>query len=197
MVGALYQHHGVACIGDVERCRHTGNAPADDQRPLDQRQVKGHQRFVVAHLFDDGADRLNCFERRRLCVVLVHPTDLLADVGDLALVRVHSRRLGRLAEGDLVHGRRAGRNDHPVQVVLADGLFDQVLARVGAHVFVIGGKGHCGVFCYLFCHALYVHRAGDVQTAMTDKDADSTHKPASQGGDGWLRYASSQPTYCL
>ena len=53
-------------------------------------------------------------------------------------VGVEARGLGRrLAEGLLVHVRRAGGDDHAGELVLRDGLADQLLAGVGAHVLVV------------------------------------------------------------
>jgi hypothetical protein len=56
-----------------------------------------------------------------------------------------------------------------------DGFFQEPLAGVGTHVFVIGGKGHAGEFADRGHNPLHIDRPGDVFTAMADKNAYSGH----------------------
>ena len=82
------EDHRVSGIGDVQGGGQPGDAPADDQRSLDDGQREWHQRLVVAHLLHDGAHRLDGLVGGFLRRVLVWPRDLLPNVGDLHLVGV-------------------------------------------------------------------------------------------------------------
>ncbi len=141
------QHDRVAGVGQVERGLEAGNPAADDQPALDQGQKVGRERLVVVGLGDDGPDRLDGLVGGRFLLLLVDPARLLADVGDLGLVGVDARRLGRLAEGGLVHRRRAGGDDDAVQPVVDDVVADELLAGLGAHVLIVYGIDHFRELC--------------------------------------------------
>ena len=72
----------------------------------------------------------------------------------------------------LVQQRRAGGDDDPVQPQLVNILFDHLLARIGAHVFIIPGNGNIGQFGSDIHQLFDVHRAGDIRSAMADVNAD-------------------------
>ncbi len=184
------QDHGIARVGDVQGRLQASDAPTDDHGPLDQGQGEGHQRLVVAHFLYDGLDDFDGLGRGLGLRFLVHPRALLPDVGNLALVGIEALRGRGLAEGGLVHRRRAGGHHHPVQIVLADGLFDDVLARVGTHIFVINGVSHAWIFADLLRHPLDIYRASNVNAAVADKNADSFHE--SSGYTSTMRRAHFQ-----
>ena len=171
---ALHQHHLVAGVGDVEGRLDAGDAAADDQRPLGHRdgdvgELVGLLHPRHHHLHDvDGLGR-------RLGAVLVHPGAVLADVGHLAQVGVEPRGLGGVAEGLLVHARRAGGHHDPVEPVFGDRLLEQALPGVGAHVLVVGGEGDAGQLGGGRRHLFHIDGAGDVLPAVTDKNTDSGH----------------------
>ena len=77
-------------------------------------------------------------------LVLVNPGALLADVGDLHHIRVEAGRRRGLAEGGLVHAGRAGADHDAGQVMFLDRVLDDVLARLGAHILIIGGEHDAG-----------------------------------------------------
>ena len=74
-----------------------------------------------------------------------------------------------------MHRGRAGSDDDAVQVVLFDRLLDERLTGVGAHILVVGGVDDTGIVEQRFGHLLHVHRASDVESAVTDKNADTSH----------------------
>ena len=108
----------------------------------------------------------------------MRPRDLFADVGDLYLVGVKPDRSSSFTEGGFVHRRGARSDDHTIQIVLADGLLNELLAGIGAHVLVIGGKGDAGIVAQCVGHLLHIDRAGDIESAVADKDADTGHSTA-------------------
>ena len=57
--------------------------------------------------------------------------------------------------------------------MLLDGLTDQRLAWVRAHVLVVGGVDDAGKAARRLGRMRHVDGAGDVDAAVTDKDADS------------------------
>ena len=80
-----------------------------------------------------------------------------------------------------MHVRRAGGDDHPVELLVLDGLLDGGLARLGARVHevlgvddVLEGEGPLGQFGH-------VDGAGDVAAAVADEDA-YPHGFASSSG---------------
>ena len=97
---------------------------------------------------------------------------VLAHVGHLEQERVEAGVGGRLAEGGLVHRRRAGRHDHAVHAELLDVFLDQVLAGVGAHVLVLARDHHVGLLGRPGGDLLDVDLAGDVAAAVAEVDGD-------------------------
>ncbi len=184
----------MAAVGDVEGRLDAGDAAADDQCSLRDRDGDRDELFVLLDPLDEHGDDLGRLGRR-LFFVLVDPGAVLADVGHLAEEGVEARTLGGIAEGLLVHPRGAGGDDDPVKVLLGDRLLQQVLPRVGAHVFVVGGIGDTGDAACLLCYPFHVDRARDVLAAVTDKYADSGHiKPSGLKAKGQgLRVL----TFCL
>jgi hypothetical protein len=64
------------------------------------------------------------------------PRGLLPDVHDRQQVLVQACILDHLAKGLFMHERGTGGNDHPVQVLLLDGILDELLSRRGTHEFI-------------------------------------------------------------
>jgi hypothetical protein len=164
----------VAAVGDVERCLDAGDAAADHEGALGDGDADALQRPVVLDLLDDRAGDVDGF-RGGLAAVFMDPAAVLADVGHLAEVRVEAGLVTGAAERLLVHVRRA-RSDHDAgEVVLFDGLLDQLLARVRAHVLVVFGEGNAGVVIEGRGDRLAVDGAADVLAAVADEDADAAH----------------------
>ena len=59
------------------------------------------------------------------------------------------------------------------ELLVLDGLLEQVLAGVGAHVLVVGGEGHAGQFADLPGNPLDIDGPGNVLAAMADEYAYS------------------------
>ena len=72
----------------------------------------------------------------------------------------------------LVERRRTGRHHDPVEVGLPNVPLHQLLARVGAHVLVVPGKGHAGQPLGELGQRVHVDRAGDIAAAVADVDPD-------------------------
>ncbi len=104
---------------------------------------------------------------------------MLADVCDFHHIRVQTGALGGLAEGGLVHAGRAGADDHARQVVFMDGVGDQLLSALGAHILVIRGVNHARFALHRFGDRLYVDGCRNVAAAPANKYADSLHIDSS------------------
>ena len=168
----LDQDDLVAAVGDVQGGLDAGNAAADDQGPLGDRHGDGGQDAVLLDPLDHHADDFDRLDGG-LFPVLVDPGAVFADVGHLAQEGVQPGRFDGLAEGLFVHARRAGRNDDVGELLLLDGFLEQVLARVGAHVFVVGGEGYAGQFADFLRNPLDIDGPGYVFAAVADEYAYS------------------------
>ena len=163
--------HLVARVGNVQRGLNARDAAADDQRALDDRALPGLERRVEMQFGDGGLgedDRLFGALRH----IPVDPRALLADVGDFHHVRVQARGLRRLAEGRLVHARRAGADHDAREAVFANGLADARLAAFGAHILIVCREYDARLMAGRFRHSLDVHGGRDIAAAPTDKNAD-------------------------
>src|SRR5699024_868999 len=112
-------------------------------------------------------------------LILVDPGTLLADVGDLHHVGVEPGLFRGLAEGGLVHARRAGTHHDAGQAVFRDGFADLLLADLGTHILIIRGVDDARNVLHGLGNRVYVHRARDVASAPANKDADFLHSRIS------------------
>ena len=114
--------------------------------------------------------------------LLGDPGALLADVPHLEQEGIDPAALGGLAEGLLVHQRRAGGDHDGVEPVGLDVALDHLLAWVRAHELVVLGQRDVGQRLGELGHRLHVDRAGDVQAAVADVDTDSFRHRVPPGG---------------
>src|SRR5450756_78734 len=170
----LDEDHLVAAVGDVERRLDAGDAAADYEGALGDGDADALQRLVVLDLLDDGAGDVDGLFGG-LAAVLVDPAAVLADVGHLAHVLVEAGLVAGAAEGLFVHMWRAGGHDHAGEVVVLDGLLDELLARVGAHVLVVLGDGDARVVLEGLGDSLAVDGTADVLAAVADEDLSLIH----------------------
>ena len=167
----FHQVGPVAGVGDLQGRLQSGDAPADDQGrrgdvylPLLQRFQQGGLGHAARHQLPGllGSD----------VAIGVHPGALFADVGHLKVVGVDPRLLDHGAECDLVHPRRAGSDDHPVQVIVVDVLLDHLLTGIATHVHMVAGHDHVGQRGRVFGHGHRIDRGRDIGPALADVDAD-------------------------
>jgi hypothetical protein len=105
----------------------------------------------------------------------VYPGAVFTNVGHLTEERVQTGGFDRFSEGFLMHARRAGRYHNVGELLFLNGFFEQVLSRVGAHVFVVGGKGYAGEIADFPGNSLDIDCSGYVLAAVADKYAYSGH----------------------
>jgi len=91
----------------------------------------------------------------------------------LGQIRIETRLADAVAECRFVHTRRAGSDHHAVEIVFLDVALDLLLTGVGAGVFIAHGHRHVGQRGRVIAHRVSVHATGDVQPAVTDKDANA------------------------
>ena len=156
-------------LGDVERRLDPGNPPADDQAPVRVIDLYRLERVVATDLLHHrlgDPDRL----LRRGLAILMHPATVLADVRHLAEERVQPRFLRHSPEGRLMHRRRTGRYHDPGQPVLDNGVGNELLPGIGAHVVVVRRIGDPRDLRERGGDRLRVDRPLDVEPAVTDED---------------------------
>ena len=116
-------------VGQRERSVDPRNPRTDDKHVGVDADVFRGKRAVVRHAPDGGPDEVERFVCRRV-MVGAHPGDVLPDVHHLEKVRVEPSFFGGHAECMLVEKGRAGGDDDPVELVLADVGDDEFLTRV-------------------------------------------------------------------
>ena len=87
---------------------------------------------------------------------------MLADVCHLDHVGVESGSCGGLAEGRLVHSRRAGAYHHAVKEVILYRVYDEGLTALGTHVLVILCKYNARLAFHSLSNRVNINGRGDV-----------------------------------
>ncbi len=162
-------------FGQFERGLDAGDAAADHQYVGVDVDEAGRQRLEEPCPIDGAVDQ-GLGLGGRLVLVLRHPGVLFADIDDGQQVLVQTGVLDHLAEGLLMHQRRTGGHDNPIQVVFPDIVLDHLLPRRGAHEFVIRGHDHLGQRCGKLGQFADPNGFGDVHPTVTDKNTDPAHK---------------------
>ena len=162
----------MTAVGDIQCSLDTGNAAANNKGTLGDRHGDSRQDAILLDPLHHHSDDLDGLDRG-FFLIFVDPGTVFADVGHLAEKRIQAGCFDCFAKGPLVHARRAGRHDHMGQLLFLDGFFEQVLSRVGAHVFVICGKGHSGEPADLSSNPFDINCPGYVFAAMADEYAYS------------------------
>ena len=173
----LHNVHREARLGNIQGGLNPGDTAADDQGALGHRTLPGGEGGVQLHLGNGRPAQDNGLFRGHL-PVLVNPGALLPDIGNFHQVGVQPRSGGSLPEGGLMHPGGAGADHHPGEFVLANGLNQQILAGLGAHILIVRGIDHPRLPAQGLGHRLDVHGGGNVGAAPADKYADSTHLPS-------------------
>jgi len=171
----------MAGVGHVEGGSDPGDPGTDYQRPFGNRHLDRIEWPRSLDPLDGGDDGLAGFGAG-LLTVAVDPRTVFANVGYLAQVRVQPGLGGGRAKGRLVQLWRAGGNHHAVEVVLFDGVDHHLLTWSGAQVRVVGCHDSPGDITGKLDHLLYLDVAGDVFSAVADKNADATHLAPPSGG---------------
>ena len=174
--GRLLFHdiHLIAGIGNIQSGLNTGDAAADDQRPLGNGAFTGEQGGVQMHLGNSSPHQnygLFC----GLGHILVNPRAMLTNVGDFHQVRIEAVPFRAFAEGSLVHTGGAGADHDAFQVLFPDGLGDTKLACLTAHIGIIFRVDNALLQQSHFHDFLYIHRCGNIAAAMANKYTNSTH----------------------
>ena len=170
-LGFLDEVDPVAGVGQFEGCGEAGDASAQHQGFGAHVGGQG----IEGLLLNDAVDRtvgqgLGLFGCRNS--VGVHPTALLANVGQLTKVRVETPSLAGAAECLLVHARAAGGDDHSVKAKIADILRDHFLSRVRAHVAIGAGDPDSGEAGHEILNRCRVNHVVDVRAATADVHPD-------------------------
>ena len=169
---ALDQDDFVAAVGDVEGRLDAGDAAADDEGSLGDRYGDGRKDAVLLDPLDHHADDLGSLDGG-FFPVLMNPGAMFTDVGHFAEEWVQAGRFDGFTEGALVHARGTGRDDYVGEFLLLDGFLEQVLAGIGAHIFVVGGEGDAGHLADFLCNPLNIDGSGYVFAAVADEYAYS------------------------
>ena len=170
----FFEQHGLeALVGKAHGRGHAGHPAADDERLGHHVDPAAREGNAESGFGNGHAHLVLGLFRGLLGLALVHPGVLVADVGHLHQVGVQARLPQGVLEQRLVGTRGAGRDDDPVQPVLAD-LFRHELLGVGrAAEEVVFGQHHVGQAPGILGHLVHVDHAGDVDAAGADKDTDA------------------------
>ncbi len=142
---AFHQDHVITTVGQVQCRLNTGNSAADNQCPAGHWNTDGFQGLIASNtLYRTLADSDRLF--RCFFHIFVDPTALLPDVANLAVKIIESGGFGRISKGGFMKCRRAAGYHNIVQFFFLNGIDDQVLTRVGTHIYVVFGKNNTGVF---------------------------------------------------
>ena len=120
-----------ALICQREGAHHPGHSAADHQRRRGNRN-RGHgKRFDELRAGDAHPNQVLGLFGCRIGFGCVHPRTLVADIGLLEQVLVEAGVAYRLLKERLMRTRRAGGNDHPVEVLLLYDLHQPILGILG------------------------------------------------------------------
>ncbi len=158
-------------VGQIECRLDAGHPAADDEDVLvdvDLVRIEGLEQAGLGHRHLDDVPGLLGRDGH----VGVDPGAVLPDVGHLEEVGVEAAVLAAAPEGHLVHVGRAGGHDHPVELLVLDGLLDGGLTRLGARVHGVVGVHDVLEGQRPFGESSHIDGAGDVGAAMADEDAD-------------------------
>ncbi|GBE56199.1 hypothetical protein BMS3Bbin16_00398 [archaeon BMS3Bbin16] len=97
----------------------------------------------------------------------MHPGAVLPDICLLIEKWIKPARLNCRAKRRFMHLRRAGGNNHPVEAVFFDVLFNPALRRKRAHVHVFGRVHNVWKRCGIFNYSVHIYNTGDVCSAVT------------------------------
>jgi hypothetical protein len=92
-----------------------------------------------------------------------------------------------------VHARGTARHDDAIQTLIADGVPDDLLPWLRAHVDVIGAVGNTFDLSHLFGHRFDIDGPSDIDATMADKNAQPFLHSTSQ----WFNIASSLFSACV
>src|SRR5208337_2576422 len=120
-----------ALICQREGAHHPGHSAPDHQRRRGNRDRRHGKRFDELGAGDAHPNQVLGFFGCRIGFGCVHPRTLVAYIGLLEEVLVKAGVAHRLLEERLVRTRRAGGNDHPVEVLLLYDLHQPILGILG------------------------------------------------------------------
>ena len=128
--------------------------------------------MVALGLFDLNPDQVDGLGGRRLAF-FVHPRAVLAQVGHFALEGIDAAFLGGAPKRRLVHARRAGGDDHAIELLVDNRVLEHGLPGIRAHVLVVDGMDDAGHVQGRLGDRGNVYGAGDVLAAVANEDANA------------------------
>ena len=156
---------------DLQRGLNAGDAASHDQGAGMDLCPARAERYLVINPADSGIDQRGGFAGG-LVNIIVHPGAVLADIGHLEEIAVQAGPFTGIAEGQLVHVRRAGRHHHPGQAFGLNVFFDHLLPGIGAHKFIGRSNGDIGLIFQRSGDIFHPYVLGNIDAAMADIDPD-------------------------
>ncbi len=102
---------------------------------------------------------------------VMDPADLLADVGMIIDIGVHTGTNQGVAEGGFMETGCAGCHHDPVDGAVFQIFHDQPLAGIRTHEHVGPRHGHTGQFFHPVTHRFHIDVVGYIAAAVADVDA--------------------------
>ena len=172
-VRLLYQRDRESLERQVGGGLNPGDASADDESRRLHRHLPLLERLEMPCPGNAHADERAGFLLGRLRLSRVHPRALIADVDHFQQIGIQADGGTSLPEDGLVGSRGAGGNDDTVQLLLADELDQPILAAAGAGEQIRFGDDHVGQGRRVLRQLLHLEKAGDVDAAVANEDADA------------------------
>src|SRR4030042_1237070 len=154
----------------------TGNPTTNHQYSSVDGHSDGLQLFIFSYLFKGGPDNFFCLLGSLFLLLLMDPTTLFPNIGNLTKIRIHPLRFESLPKGILMHAGGATGHHYSIQILSMNGLADALLSRFSAHVDVIGAVGNIFNLVYLFSYQFDIHCSSNIHSALADKNTQSFHK---------------------
>jgi hypothetical protein len=101
----------------------------------------------------------------------MNPGALFPDIGNIEKVGIDPFFGKYVSKGRLMHPRRAGGDDHPVDGEITDILFDQILAGIGTEITVVTGNLDSGEGSGKRGEFMTIDRGSDIRSTVTDVNA--------------------------
>ena len=126
-------------LGNIKRRLHTGNAPAHNQCIGADGKGGRHQVILAGHSLNTGSDdRFGLLSGQ--IFIFGHPRHLLTHADHMeGAIGIQSGPLAGRLKGFFMHPRGTRSHHNAREMMGPNIIFDQLLARIGAHEQVITG----------------------------------------------------------
>ena len=164
---SIHQVDPVAAVRDIQRGLNPGDARSHDEDIRIDGNLLRRKRGMEGDAHDGRPDHVLGF-LQGLIRFLDGPGYMFSDVGYLQEICVDSRLLAGFTKRGLMHARRTGCDDDPVQTKLPNILLDCLLSGFGTHEPVIPCNSDVREIFRVFGELFHLDLTGNVCTTVTN-----------------------------